>query len=144
MARISRPHSVYKEGEIMITINDSIELLTASINEAYKENGGVWDKVLILRFPKADFSFEQARELATEAETVTNVTKDKIYVYKVTDIVDTKTNIYYTDIWVNNPDVVITDNLAEKLEDAENALAQAATEEQINEAIAEGVNSIDN
>lgn len=119
----------------MITINNSIELLTASINEAYKENGEVWDKVLILRFPKAEFPFDEAVKLAEEAEIVANVTKEKIFEYSVTEIVDKKENEYYTEIWVNNPDVAVTDNLAEKL-------AQAITKEQINEAIAEGVNSI--
>lgn len=127
----------------MITINDSIELLTVSINEAYKENGEVWDKVLILRFPTAEFAIETARELAEEAETVTNVTKDKIYVYSVTDIIEAKTNAFYSEFWINNPDVVVTDNIAEKLAEAEKALENAATEEQINEAIEEGVNSID-
>ena len=127
----------------MITINNSIELLTASINEAYKENGDIWDKVLILRFPKEEFSLETAREIAEEAETVTNVTKDKIYVYSVTEILETKTNPYYTDIWMNNPDVEVIDNLAEKLAEAEKALENVATEEQITEAIEEGVNSID-
>lgn len=127
----------------MITINNSVELLTASINEAYKENGEAWDKVLILRFPKDEFPFEEAVRLAEEAETVTNVTKDKIFEYSVTDVLDKKENPYFTEIWVNNPSVEVTDNLAEKLNEAETALAQAATEEQINEAIAEGVNSID-
>ena len=65
----------------MITINNSIELLTASINEAYKENGEVWEKVLVLRFPKSEFSFEEANRLAEEAETVTNVTKEKVFEY---------------------------------------------------------------
>ena len=53
------------------------------------------------------------------------------------EIIDKKENEYYTEIWVNNPNTTITDNLAEKL-------AQAVTEEQIDEAIKEGVNSIDN
>lgn len=106
----------------MITINDSIELLTASINEAYKENGDVWDKVLILRFPKAEFDEETARGLAEEAETVTNVTKDKIYVYSVTDIIEAKTNAFYSEFWINNPDVEVIDNLAEKLIEAEEML----------------------
>lgn len=119
----------------MITINNSIELLTTSINEAYKENGEVWDKVLILRFPKAEFPFEEAVKLAEEAETVTNVTKEKVFEYSVTEIVDKKENLYYTDIWVNNPDVTVTDNLAEKL-------AQTIAKEEIQEAIKEGVNSI--
>ena len=127
----------------MITINNSIELLTASINEAYKENGEIWDKVLVLRFPKSEFSLETATELATEAEIVTNVTKEKILEYAVTDILDIKENEYYTDIWVKNPDVTVTDNLAEKLAQQEETLANSATEEQINKAIAEGVNSID-
>lgn len=106
----------------MITINNSIELLTASINEAYKENGEVWDKVLILRFPKEEFNEETARELAEEAETVTNVTASKICVYSVTEILETKTNPYYTDIWMNNPNIEIIDNLAEKLAEAEEML----------------------
>lgn len=121
----------------MITINNSAEYLTLSINEAYKESGETWDKVLILRFPKAEFPFDEAIKLAEEAEIVTNVTKDKIFEYSVTDIVDKKENEYYTEIWINNPDVTVTDNLAEKL-------AQAITKEQINKAIQEGVNSIDN
>lgn len=127
----------------MITINDSIELLTASINEAYKENGEEWDRVLILRFPKAEFNEEAAREIAETAETVTNVTKDKIYVYTVANIIEAKANAFYSEFWLENPDVVVTDNIAEKLAEAEKALENAATEEQINEAIEEGVNSID-
>ena len=111
----------------MITINNSIELLTASINEAYKENGEVWDKVLILRFPKDEFPFEEAVRLAEEAETVTNVTKEKIFEYSVTDILDKKENPYFTEIWVNNPSVEVTDNLAEKLNEAEGKLSETET-----------------
>ena len=106
----------------MITINNSIELLTVSINEAYKENGDVWDKVLILRFPKAEFSVDTAVKYAEEAETVTNVTKDKIFVYTVAEILETKTNPYYTDIWMNNPNIEVVTNLAEKLAEAEEML----------------------
>ena len=111
----------------MITINNSIELLTASINEAYKENGEVWDKVLILRFPKDEFPFEEAVRLTEEAETVTNVTKDKVFEYSVTDVLDKKENPYFTEIWVNNPDVEVTDNLAEKLNKAEGKLSETET-----------------
>ena len=103
----------------MITINDSVELLTASINEAYKENGEVWDKVLILRFPKAEYSLEAATALATEATTVENVTKDKVTVYYVGDIIETKTNEYFTDIWLKNPNTEVTDNLATKVSELE-------------------------
>ena len=115
----------------MITINDSIELLTVSINEAYKENGDVWDKVLILRFPKSEFSLETARGLAEEAETVTNVTKDKIYVYSVTEILETKTNPYYTDIWMNNPDVEVIDNLAEVIKEQQEMLDIVSGESEV-------------
>ena len=111
----------------MITINNSIELLTASINEAYKENGEVWDKVLILRFPKDEFPFEEANRLAEEAETVTNVTKEKVFEYSVTDVLDKKENPYFTEIWVNNPGVEVTDNLAEKLNEAEGKLSETET-----------------
>lgn len=111
----------------MITINNSVELLTASINEAYKENGEVWDKVLILRFPKDEFPFDEAVRLAEEAETVINVTKEKIFEYYVTDIVDKKENPYFTEIWVNNPSVEVTDNLAEKLNEAEVKLSETET-----------------
>lgn len=106
----------------MITINNSIELLTASINEAYKENGDIWDKVLILRFPTAEFSVETARQIAEEAETVTNVTKDKVFIYTVTDVLETKTNPYYTEIWIANTDVEVINNLAEKLAETEEML----------------------
>lgn len=111
----------------MITINNSIELLTASINEAYKENGEVWEKVLVLRFPKSEFSFEEANRLAEEAETVTNVTKEKVFEYSVTDVLDKKENPYFSEIWVNNPSVEVTDNLAEKLNEAEGKLSEAET-----------------
>jgi hypothetical protein len=120
----------------MITVNNSIELLTASINEAYKENGEVWDKVLILRFPKDEFPFEEAVRLAEEAETVTNVTKDKIFEYSVTDIMDKKENPYFTEIWVNNPSVEVTDNLAEKLNEAEGKLTEA---EEMLDIVTEGL-----
>lgn len=106
----------------MITINNSIELLSASINEAYKENGEIWDKVLILRFPKSEFPFEEAIRLAEEAETVTNVTKEKIFEYSVTEIVDKKENEYYSEIWVNNPETAVTNNLADKLNETEEML----------------------
>ena len=106
----------------MITINNSAEYLTASINEAYKENGEIWDEVLILRFPKSEFPFEEAVKLAEEAEIVTNVTKDKIFEYSVTDIVDKKENEYYSEIWVNNPETAVTNNLADKLSETEEML----------------------
>lgn len=106
----------------MITINNSIELLSASINEAYKENGEIWDKVLILRFPKSEFPFDEALRLAEEAEIVTNVTKEKIFEYSVTEIVDKKENEYYSEIWVKNPDVAVTNNLADKLNETEEML----------------------
>lgn len=111
----------------MITINNSIELLTASINEAYKENGEVWNKVLILRFPKDEFPFEEAVRLAEEAETVINVTKEKIFEYSVTDIVDKKENPYFTEIWVNNPSIEVMDNLAEKLNETDGKLSETET-----------------
>ena len=106
----------------MITINNSIELLTASINEAYKENGDVWDKVLILRFPKEEFSLEAATALATEATTVENVTKDKVTVYYVGDIIEAKTNAFYTEIWLKNPNTEVTDNLATKVAEFESVV----------------------
>lgn len=106
----------------MININNSVEYLTASINEAYKENGEVWDKILILRFPKAEFSFEEAVKIAEEAETVTNVTKDKIFEYFVTETVETKENEYYTEIWIKNPETVVTANPVEQLAETEEML----------------------
>ena len=128
----------------MITINNSIELLTASINEAYKENDGLWEKVLILRFPKSEFSSIQAVQYAEEANTVTNVTETRVVTYSVTDIIDKKDSSYCTDIWLLNPSITVTSNLADELEKVEEMLSQTATEEQIANAIAEGVNSIDN
>lgn len=106
----------------MITINSSTELLTASINEAYKENGELWDKVLILRFPKNEFSLKQATQYAIEAETVTNITETKIVSYSVTDILKTEESEYCIDIWIKNPKVTVTANLAEKLTEAEEML----------------------
>lgn len=103
----------------MITVNNSLELLTASINEAYKENGEEWDKVVILRFPKAEFTEEMATEIAGEATTVENVTKDKVTVYYVAGIIETKANDYFTDIWLKNPEIEITDNLATKVSELE-------------------------
>lgn len=106
----------------MITINNSIELLTASINEAYKENGELWDKVLILRFPKAEFTEEQATEIAENATTVEHTTKDKVIVYYVAGIIDKQANDYFIDIWLKNPEVTVTDNLATKVAELESVV----------------------
>ena len=122
----------------MITINNSIELLTALINEAYKENGEVWDKVLILRFPKNEFSLETAAQLATEAETVTNVTKDKILEYHVTDILKTDEDGYFIDIWMKNPDVVVSDNPVEKVAEQQEMLDIITEGAMIDESTNEG------
>ena len=103
----------------MITINHSAEYLTANINEAYKENGEIWDKVLILRFPKAEFTEEQATGIASEATTVEHATKDKVTVYYVAGIIDKKVNEYFSDIWLKNPKTEITDNLATKVSELE-------------------------
>lgn len=103
----------------MITINNSVEYLTLSINEAYKENADVWDKVLIIRFPKAEFTEEQATEIANEAMTVEHATKDKVTVYYVAGIVDKNANEYFTDIWLKNPETSVTDNLATKVYELE-------------------------
>lgn len=122
----------------MITINNSIELLTALINEAYKENGEVWDKVLILRFPKNEFSLETATELATKAETVTNVTKEKILEYHVTDILKTDEDGYFIDIWMKNPDVVVSDNPVEKVAEQQEMLDIITEGAMIDESTNEG------
>ena len=103
----------------MITVNNSAEYLTLSINEAYKENGESWDKVLILRFPKSEFTEEQATEIASEATTVEHATKDKVTVYYVAGIVDKKANEYFTDVWLKNPEVSVADNLAAKVSELE-------------------------
>ena len=103
----------------MIKINNEAEYLTLSINESYKESGEVWDKVLILRFPKAEFTEEYATEIAENATVVENVTKDKVIVYYVAGIIDKKENDYFTDIWLKNPNTEITDNLATKVSELE-------------------------
>ena len=103
----------------MITINNSVEYHTASINEAYKESGEVWEKVLILRFPKAEFSEEQATEIAENATTVEHTTKDKVIVYYVAGIIDKKVNEYFSDIWLKNPKTETTANLATKVSELE-------------------------
>ena len=103
----------------MITINNSAEYLTLSINEAYKESGEVWEKVLILRFPKAEFTEEMATEIAENATTVEHTTKDKVIVYYVAGIIDKKVNEYFSDIWLKNPKTETTDNLATKVSELE-------------------------
>lgn len=103
----------------MITINNSAEYLTLSINEAYKESGEVWEKVIILRFPKAEFTEEMATEIAENATTVEHTTKDKVIVYYVAGIIDKKANKYFTDIWLKNPKTETTDNLATKVSELE-------------------------
>lgn len=103
----------------MITINNSAEYLTASINEAYRENGEEWERVLILRFPKSEFSEEQATDIAKEATTVENTAKDKVTVYYVAGIVDKKANEYFTDIWLKNPEISVSDNLNTKVSELE-------------------------
>ena len=127
----------------MVTINGNVELLSATVNEAYKENGEVWDKVLIIRFPKSDYPFEQAKEFAETANKVFCMTKDKSYDYTVDGIIEEKENKFYSEFWLNNPDVAVTESLAQKIEEQQAVIESSATEEEINEAIAEGVNSID-
>ena len=119
----------------MITVNNSIEYLTVSINEAYKENGENWDKVLIIRFPKAEFTFEEAINITEGIKIITVITKNKIIEYYTTDIIDKNENDYYTEIWVNNPKIKVSNN-------SSTPSSEMITEEQINEAIKEGVNSI--
>lgn len=106
----------------MIKINNSAEYLTLSINEAYRENGEKWEKVLVLRFQKAEFSEEQAENIAKEATSVEHAEKDKVTVYYVAGIVEKKANDYFTDIWLKNPEVFVTDNLAAKVSELEAVL----------------------
>lgn len=122
----------------MITINNSIEFLTVSINEAVKKNGDIWDKALILRFPKNEFSLETATETATETQTVTNVTKDKILEYHVTDILKTDEDGYFIDIWMKNPDVVVSDNPIEKVAEQQEMLDIITEGAMIDESTNEG------
>ena len=104
----------------MVKINNSEEYMTVNINEAIKEIEGEWKKILVLRFPTAeDFTVEQARGIAANAQTVEHVEKDKVKTYFVSGIVEEKIGDYFSDFWLLNPEIEIEDNLLTKLEEME-------------------------
>ncbi|MBQ5323272.1 MAG: hypothetical protein J6J07_07525, partial [Oscillospiraceae bacterium] len=53
---------------------------------------------------------------------VEHAEKDKVTVYYVAGIVEKKANDYFTDIWLKNPEVFVTDNLAAKVSELEAVL----------------------
>ena len=50
------------------------------------------------------------------------IPKEKIFEYSVDGIIEAKTNAFYSEFWMNNPDIEVIDNLAEKLAEAEEML----------------------
>lgn len=103
----------------MVTINGAIEYPTISIIEGYREEQEEWKKILVVRFPKAEFSEETAEEIAREAMSIEQTTRNKVVKYFVNGIIDKKANDFCTDIWLLNPEVEVEDNLLTKLEEME-------------------------
>lgn len=104
----------------MVKINNSEEYMTVNINEAIKEIEGEWKRILVLRFPTAeDFTVEQARGIAENAQTVEHAEKDKVKTYYVSGIVEEKIGDYFSDFWLLNPEIEIEDNLGTKVSELE-------------------------
>ena len=104
----------------MVKINNSEEYMTVNINAAIKEIEGEWKRILVLRFPTAeDFTVEQSRGIAENAQTVEHAEKDKVKTYYVSGIVEEKIGDYFSDFWLLNPEIEIEDNLGTKVSELE-------------------------
>lgn len=104
----------------MIRINGSDEYLTLSLNEAVREIEGEWKRAVILRFPAADFSEEQAKNIAENALTAEIEEKDRKTTYYLGGIIDEKANGYFYEEWVLNPETMTEDGLSERVGELEN------------------------
>lgn len=108
-------------------LNDSVEYLTVTVNEGEKEINGEWVRTVIVRFPKEEFSIETVNEIVNSAVSVANFSKGKIVKYSLSNIIEIIEKDYYTDVWFKNSEIIID---------------EAYSEDAIQNAINEGVNSI--
>lgn len=108
-------------------LNDSVEYLTVTVNEGEKEINGEWVRTVIVRFPKEEFSIETVNEIVNSAVSVANFSKGKTARYSLSNIIEIIEKDYYTDVWFENSEIII---------------GEAYSEDAIQNAINEGVNSI--
>lgn len=103
----------------MITVNDSVQLPTADCTEAYKLIDGTFEKLLIVRFPRADFSRSRAVETMEEAQTVTAATYQDVRKYFVTEIVGVEEDALFTRVRMRNPETELSGNLSNRVQELE-------------------------
>ena len=103
----------------MITVNGSTQLATVLVNEGYKKHEDRWEKVLIVQFPKGDYTLDAATEICQGANNITSATEAKVTTYYVDGIMATKEDLYYHNIWMYNPEVSVEDNLTAKVRELE-------------------------
>ena len=106
----------------MITINNYTEYLTITVNELNINRDGEWLKAVVLRFPKENFSFREALSIAKQAKTISIQMSNKAITYSVSDMIDSKSNDYYTEVQLINPSTLINDNLDFKVRKLEEQL----------------------
>lgn len=103
----------------MITVNDSAQLPTADCTEAYRLIGDAFEKILIVRFPRTDFSRSRAVEIMEDAQTVTMATYQDVRKYFVTEVVGVEEDVLFTRVRMRNPETEYSGNLSNRVQELE-------------------------
>ena len=84
----------------MVLINGSHEYPTLLLHDADRLVDGEWVKAAILKFPKADFTSEQAEETASVAKTATVSEVEATNTYRFGGVITAEEDDFQTSVWV--------------------------------------------
>lgn len=100
----------------MLTINGSTPLDYAVVSESLQNHNQEWVKVLVVKFPKEQFTIQQAIDKVKDAKTITDTDEYSIRTYCLNGVMTAKEDDCFVSVWLfigsretaENPNVKIT------------------------------------
>lgn len=106
----------------MITMNGTVDLPFAAVNEAYKLYNLRWEKVLIVCLPKAEYSLQEAIDLIKPAKVITNTEESAVTNYYLNGMLTAKEDDTYSYIWMFNTNSTREENTDTRISELEQTI----------------------
>ena len=106
----------------MITMNGTVDLPLAAVNEAYKLHNLRWEKVLIVRLPRAEFSLQEAIDLIKPAKVITNTEESAVTSYYLNGMLTAKEDDEFCYIWMFNTNATREENSDTRISELEQTI----------------------
>lgn len=103
----------------MIAINNTTNLESAIITEAYKIFNCQRVKILIVQLPKSEYTFTEAIDTVKRAKTITDSTDEYVTTYYLDGMMTAKEDDEFSYIWMFNPNILKTENTNTRLANLE-------------------------